>query len=269
MPLTILVASVNYSDFLRLTLPTLTPFGKVYVVTSWDDPATKEVAHANGAAVCYTDSWYKDGATFNKAAALNDALRLAADDEPLDWVLSLDSDIMLPPPKPGSAPLETLHPAKMYGVRRLDCIDMETFERCNTEGGWFDLPMIPLPSIFSTPKGPRLWGHRLTANPIAVQGYFQLWNQDYWGREFKEYSTAAHYDVEFALRWADTDRMLIPWPDYTAVHLGEARLNWKGRTTPEFATSELDYPAFCRAAEEHYRDQSQKAADSVRRTADS
>jgi hypothetical protein len=55
------------------------------------------------------------------------------------------------------------------------------------------------------------------------------------------------------MQWADDQRLLLPWPDYTVIHLGEARVNWNGRTTDMWQTNDLDYLAFQRAAEEHYR----------------
>ncbi len=246
MKLTIVVACVHYSDYLRLTLPTLIPLGRVHIVTSPTDHDTIQAARANGCDLTCTTAWWKEGATFNKAAALNEALTYCHAQQ-AEWVLSLDSDIMLPPP---SGLLDSLDPRHMYGMHRRDCPDLATFDACNQSGDWFKLPYIKLPDIITTPRGPRLWGWRKTANPIAIQGYFQLWNmRTYPHRRFKESDTATKYDVDFAMLWSDSQRKLIPWPSFTGIHLGEARLNWRGRTTAIWPTRTLDYPKFCAAAE--------------------
>ena len=76
LPLAVMV-SVDYADLLSITLPrNRHHFERVMVVTTPNvsDLATREVARANNAELFCTNSFYDDGAHFNKWKALEQAL---------------------------------------------------------------------------------------------------------------------------------------------------------------------------------------------------
>jgi len=237
MHLTAIIPCVNYADYLQLTLPAATRFAdKVLVVTSLADRVTPDIAADHGVDCVATDEWYKNGSVFNKGAALNRAIAVAA---PKDWILLMDADILLMPPPDN---WHVLHKKMMYGVRRRDIGNPEQWQRC-LDGCWYDMPYIPLPPIKRTPKGLKVWAYRKSGNPIAMQGYFQLWHWRTNPHTLKEHHTAAVYDSELAERWPDHLRHFVPWTNYSVMHMGQARVNWEGRTTEHWAVTPPDLEA--------------------------
>lgn len=253
MSVTTIIASVEYGDFLQVTLPTVKQLGEVIVVTSPQDMLTTMVCDANNVVCHQTDVWYKDGAPFNKAAGINEVINMQR--PYIDWLLLLDADIVLPP-LPSRYSLDDLDPDAFYGVRRRNCETAEDWQRVCDHQAWFKLPLEPLPAIKMTSRGPRLWGHRPTSNPIGVKGFFQLWNFHRHPIMLNEHPTAAKYDVELALRWPQEMRKLVPWPGYTPIHIGVPRVNWAGRKSGRWEVDLLDLEGFQEAAQRHYEQSS-------------
>lgn len=250
MSLTTIIVSVEYGDFLQVTLPTVKQLGNVIVATSPHDMLTTMVCDHNNVVCHQTDVWYKDDAPFNKAAGINEVLQIQ---KPyIEWLLLLDADIVLPPLPSHYSLNDDLDPSRFYGVRRRNCQTAEEWARACDNQSWFDLPLEPLPAIKMTGRGPRLWGHRPTSNPIAVKGFFQLWNYRRHPVVIPEHKTAAKYDVELALMWPQDRRVLVPWPGYTPIHIGDPRVNWSGRKSDRWDVDMLDLQGFQEAAERHY-----------------
>jgi len=246
MKLDIITVCVDYADFLAVTLPEAMKHGRVTVATAPKDLATIELCKHHGVACVVTDAWYQDGDPFNKGAGINAALEAR---KPEGWLLSMDADIVLPPAPRNGTPIAQLDKQCMYGARRLECERMDRWEECLREGNYFDLPLSPLPRIG---KNGRVWGSRPTRNPIAVQGYFQLWH--YGERPYKlyEWRDARKCDVSLALKFKDRERKLIPWPKYQVIHLGIRKKNWRGRLTETWSTCTIPSGDLERAAEKHY-----------------
>lgn len=216
----VVIPSVNYADFLAVTLPAwkrLLPSVDFLVVTSAADEATRNVAARNETAVVLSEDWLAGGATFNKAAALDRAFafdgsppRPIADGE---WCLSLDADVY---PFGKFSSLPGGYERVLYSVLRYGCPTREDFL------GHLDgrLPLSHFDEI-------RMWKPGRVPDPAGLQGYFQLWRFRP-GDRFGSYPTAAKYDVHFG-RQFPVRRYL---DGLYVLHLGEHRRNWNGRVTP-------------------------------------
>lgn len=210
------IVCVNYCDFLRHTLrQTFRFFSDVTVITSNTDKDTIEYARDLGAKVWLSELWFKDGTAFNKSAALNEWLTSRAP----GWTLLLDADIFLP--DNFFLDVERLNPVFLCSVPR---------RICENEWDWVGpeerRPEYPL--MIPPVKNGKVW-RRPTTNPAALSGYFHLWNRAASNRMFYPGSpTAAEYDVEFALLFAEDQRHYLPGD---VVHLGPVRQNWTGRVS--------------------------------------
>jgi len=247
--LTIIMTSVDYSDYLQLTLPEAVKYGRVVVATSPDDDRTIRIAESLGAECLQTYAWNNHRSPFSKGAGINAALEYA---KPQGWLLLLDSDIVLLPPPPNFWPLSRLDTTCLYGVQRRQCPTEQLWRQCLNRKSWYDLPVDPLPLVRGRGRKKKVWGGRPTGNPIGLEGYFQLWHYPFDTRGLSECRTAAKYDVELGLRWPDDKRMLLPWAGYTVIHLGPARQNWKGRKTAQWSALPIPNGELEQAAEKYH-----------------
>lgn len=221
MHLTALLACVNYADFLRRTIASQrAAVDELIVVSAPNDTATRDACAGHDVVLLTTDAWWCKGAPFSKGAGLNVGMEYLRK-RPRDWILSLDADIYLPPESYDYLHDTPLLQPVLYSAQRFMARTPQEFAQYLSTGS--GLPLQPLPQV----RHARVWGHRPTANPAGLQGYFQLWHITRGPERFLEKPTAAGYDVEFGLRWADALREVLP--DYQVVHLGEERVNWAGR----------------------------------------
>jgi len=239
------MTSVDYSDFLALTLPEAVRYGRVVVATSLTDGSTEAVAKRCGAECFKTCAWNKYNAPFNKGAALNEALAYA---KPDGWLLIMDSDILMMPPPPDRVGLNELDKTCLYSARRRSCKTEAQWKRCKRKKSWYSLGLDPLPAV----RKNKVWGKRPTSNPIGIEGYFQLWHYPTRPIGISENRTAAKYDVALGLEWADEKRLLLPWVDYAVLHLGHLGRNWKGRKTERWRVSPAESAALEEAARKHH-----------------
>ncbi len=203
-----LIVSVDYSEFLRVSVPRwIGDLESLTIVTSQKDEATQEIARSHGCRLAVTDLFYRDGATFNKGRAMEWARRHVAKWE--DWFLFIDADII--PPRDFIVPIVRAKPEVgfLYSAWRhqapsLKAVDAPGLPRIRTDGlgvGYFQL--------FHT------------SDP-AVTGAIPL--IDTW------WLHAGNYDNRFMDRWRGPDR-----PDrrrliegLELVHVGP-RDNWWGK----------------------------------------
>jgi len=210
------IVCVNYSDFLRHTLPqTLRRFSDVTIITAEQDQDTIRLAKSSGAKAFVSDLWFQEGAAFNKSAAINQWLSL----QPLAWTLILDADIYLP--DAFQLNVSELNPQYLYSIPR---------RMCEREWDWVcpasQRPEYPL--AIPPVRNGMVW-RRPTSQPAALSGYFHLWNRGTTGREFFPASpTAALYDVEFALQFPEQQRVYLRGD---VIHLGPPKQNWSGRVS--------------------------------------
>jgi len=234
MKLEAVIVCVNYSDFLRHTLPSVrNQFNKLVVVTDTKDAETKKCCDFYNVECVQTDVFYEGGDAFNKGKGINEGLkRLSLD----GWVLHLDSDIYLPPLTRDILENLPLDPQKLYGADRLMCPGYrEWLNFLDTtpplQDSWIFI------HLDSFPVGVRLAEYKNYHGGYEPIGYFQLWNPK--GSGVYEYPDqhgfADRTDVLHAKKWPRDKRELLP--EVPVIHLESKPgigLNWKGRTTPKF-----------------------------------
>ena len=119
MKLEAIIVSINYGDFLAVTLPANKGlFERIVVVTTTDDTETIDVCKKNGVLCVQTDEVYKDGPVANKAIAINKGLKYLDMD---GWVLQLDADIWLPSLTRTILEKHPLNEDSIYGIDRFMC----------------------------------------------------------------------------------------------------------------------------------------------------
>lgn len=234
-------ACVNYGDFLAQTLPWNNGlFDRLLVVTDTKDRETVDVCRQYGVECHRTDSFYKDGAQFSKANAVNEAMDIL---RPQDWCLILDADVVLP--TSFRALLERMARQMeidgkcVYGVDRLMIKDWKTWQDFAPTLRKIDAYFVPI----HLPVGTRFAA--VARDGWVPIGFFQLWNPRVSGIDrYPEGKDAADSDVVFGALWPRNRRVLIP--DFVAVHLEtEAAIfgqNWRGRKTPRFEAPPSDSP---------------------------
>ena len=203
-----LITSVNFSDFLALTLPwNRHHWSEVMVLTTPADTNTQEVAHAHGASVYVTNSFYRDGAKFNKYLAIEEALNHFG----RHGVLCLiDVDIFWPKHLP---PFHYWKPNRIYSFRRRRLL-LDVTAPIPPEKEWYKLPM-----------------HLLTDKCFGFTQIF--WADDPvlgpppWHP--LDITHAGLGDNLFQNRWPLESRV---WLERDVLHLGDHGNNWLGRVVP-------------------------------------
>ena len=226
MEIEVLIPCVNYADFLALTLPiTKLLFDSITVITSPEDIQTQTAVQRNGVRAYLTDVWFKRGASFNKAAALNEYLAILKSTKRDCWILFLDADILFN--RHLNSTLASLDKQGLYSVRRRMCESAEEW-RGFLAGAipWNDF-LLNVPPVVEG----KVWRHRPTSNPAALSGYFQLWHlRGSQGMDtLPDCPTAANYDVEFALSFPEEMRRYLD--NHEVLHLGPSKINWNGRVS--------------------------------------
>lgn len=223
------IPSVQYSDFLEVTLPAwreLLPEASITVVTSPEDEATQKIASLHADRVVVTGAWQSDKAQFNKAAALDHAFGFTSDGIPApnegEVCLSVDADVY-----PFGTIPRNLNGSAIYGCARYLCRTPRQLSA--HKRGKLKLSRLPLmfkeykdrPVLLSFPRPPIV--RRMA---LSCLGYFQMWCHRSGRHRFGSYPTASTYDVEFAKRFV----VRVPLTDFYVLHLGECtRRNWTGR----------------------------------------
>jgi hypothetical protein len=250
MKLQCVTVSVNYSDFLYYVLEeNKNLFDRWVIVTNTKDIATKELCDKykkNNVVCIQTDSFYTDGAKFNKYAGINDGLKLIDDDA---WVLFLDSDIILH--NQTRRVLENLNLNKefIYGIDRVNCKGKDNWDKYSANRNMINNNWLLTidNSIFEF--GARLihlYGHEggdgsfAGWNPI---GYFQLAHRSAFVSYPQNSSGADHCDMVFSRLWTRDKRILIP--ELMAIHIESYfvvhGVNWYGRLSEPFDSKKSNF----------------------------
>lgn len=147
------IVSVNFSDFLGITLPrNKEHFDSIVVVTTPEDHLTYNVCEKNGVKCVKSDVFNKHGAKFNKGGAIRDAFKALRFK---DWIVNLDADIILPKDFSEKFNLHKLDREKLYGSGRRFIYDYQSL--LDLDGGKKSL------SDFEYIDG-------------SGCGFFQMWN---------------------------------------------------------------------------------------------
>ncbi len=228
----VVITSVDYADFLAVTLPAwqaFLPQAVFTVATSPDDDETQAVASQAGARVHVTTAWTDGGAKFNKARGLDEAFGFTSD-PPLsgEWCLALDADVY---PFGAMPSTSTLAPDTLYGCPRYQCATATALEAHRS--GRLTRDVLSLMSGTCrddgyVPARNTLEHARLMASKCL--GYFQLFAYRP-GISFGDFPDNAPADKAFRQHF----RRLCGLVDVYVLHLGEAsRSNWLGRVVPSW-----------------------------------
>jgi hypothetical protein len=204
---------VNYADYLSITIKfNKQIFDDWVVVTSASDEETQTVC-ANHGVKCIVSNRLYEEAVFNKGKALNDGLSVLSK---RDWLLSLDSDVILPRDFRDEINSLYFDRKTLYGVRRVEPpLALHTIKE--------DICCADIVS----------WQNGFIKRKVPL-GYFQLFAADAIKEPiFSEECIRANvYDMKFLDRWNYKEII----PKLRVVHLphGELGTNWCGRKSGRF-----------------------------------
>lgn len=201
-----ILVSVDYYDYLAITLPyNRHHFEEVMVVTNTTDSVTKLVAEENDCRIYSTDSFYSDGAVFNKWRALEEALDSYGRE---GWMCIMDADVLWPK----SIPHYQLRVGNLYTPKRRMMLDPSDLPI--TEDQWKTYPL-----------------HR---QQQEFAGYTQIFHCDDphlpdppWHET--DWRHAGGADSFFQDCWPKERKIR---PPFEVLHLGESGKNWCGRVVP-------------------------------------
>ena len=233
------IVCVNYGDFLAETLPHNKQFfDEVTVVSSFADKETHRVCRFNNIDPVKTDSFWEEGASFNKANGINLGLAHARFN---DWILHIDADVLLPHDFRNLLWNYPLHSDCIYSADRVNIVGRPAYGKLITSGHFRHqyrkkyLSQVPPDGE----RGARLIHREMGYVPI---GYFQLFNGRYLAEHELRYPSQNHTrnaersDLLFALQWRRDHRILLP--NVTVFHLESERsgqgVNWNGRKSAKF-----------------------------------
>lgn len=232
------IVCINYSDFLKVTLPVNKQyFDRLVVVTDTKDTETAKVCSFYNVQCIQTDAFYVDGSTMaNKALGINEGLKVLKKD---GWVLQMDADIWLPPLTRHILDRLPLDEKSIYGIDRLMCnsyhdwtdfIHMNKVDAHPMHEGWIYL------HLHHFPVGQRIVQyHGEGYMPI---GFFQLWNPFSSGIYTYPVEKVGYdrTDVLHLKQFPRDKRKFIP--ELVCVHLASEEhfmgQNWHGRKSKTF-----------------------------------
>lgn len=228
-----ITVAVDYSDLLAATLPyNRHHFDEVYVVTDERSrDSVWKITAANHSHCFVTDAFYRNGAKFNKWAALEESLdRMGRH----GWLCVMDADVLWPKDAFVEADGYTLFygrggEGKEYSSMTVGGLLSPLRRMCP----W---PVSEHPGpIGVMPPDERDWHiYPVHRNVGEWAGYTQIfhaadphlpappWHQTDWVH-------AGGADSFFQARWPHSAKRRPAWE---VLHLGEAGANWFGRATP-------------------------------------
>lgn len=208
LPLRCIIICVNYSDYLKYTLPyNRHHYHEVVIVTAERDPPTIEVARQCDAQVFLTDAFWEDGAVFNKFKALEQGL----DHFGRHGLLAIkDADVLWPKE---IVPQWVVQRGEIHTPFRRMLVDF-----CG---------IIPREEDWTT----TLRRHHFQ---LQWTGYTQVFHADdpHLGSppwHLTNWRYAGGGDTVFQYKWPANKKVR---PPFEVLHLGPAETNWSGRASP-------------------------------------
>ena len=210
-----LIPSVNYSDFLNITLSyNIKILNDIIVVTDCNDSKTIQICN-NFKIKCITCNCcycefdkkkVKDvSKLINKAKLLNQGLMYIYENYPNEWYLILDADIILN----DNFEINDLNSQYIYGCKRYCIETLEDFKNKVLNKDWKNY----YKTEFKTNTNEHMMG----------LGFFQLFkSHKFFNQDFYNMSEV---DLDFAKKFK------IACLDYSVLHLGLPGKNWWGRIT--------------------------------------
>jgi glycosyltransferase involved in cell wall biosynthesis len=234
MKITAITVSVNYSDFLCWTAHANHHlFDQWIVVTDSKDLDTQHIAKHYDLDLVVTDKFYEGEDKFNKWKGINEGLKHVRN----EWVLFLDSDIVLPPQSRRVISSLSLDSSCVYGVDRVDVKSVKDYVSFIQYPNMFQDSWLLRESLIGS-RIVHLYGQQGDNGRFGGYkplGYFQLVNTKSFYRYPDNSSHADHCDIQFVNNYPREKRVLIP--EFFALHLISEEgwgLNWKGRKSEKF-----------------------------------
>lgn len=230
---------VNYSDFLAVSLAENLPHVDNCVIVSCpDDKETQAVCKRHDVRCILSKDYTRNG-PFNKGRMIQRALDSIGGQ---DWILHMDSDVILPQQFRRYLEWAHLDERVIYGADRQNITGWDNWQALKRHAGnwsnhghecghWFH-PKFPMGSRWVS-----------SVHGFAPIGAFQLFH----GSELTEggyhirnypitHGDCARTDMQFSLTWDRRFRQILP--EVIVLHLESepAKLgaNWRGRTTRPF-----------------------------------
>lgn len=199
-----ILVSVDYADILDITLPyNRHHFSDIVVVTTPEDIETRLVALRNACRVHMTNAFYTYGADFNKWAALEEGIDVLGR---RGNICIMDADVLIPK----LAVVQTFPGFLQTPLRRM-MVDLSL--PVPEEATWHKFPLHPQQREFA--------------------GYMQVFSaEDTWLGPSPWHQTtwrhAGGADSFFQDKWPQNCKIR---PGYEVLHLGQAGVNWCGRSS--------------------------------------
>lgn len=185
---------VDYSDHLEKILSNKRFFDTWTIVTHVSDKKTINLCAKNNLTCVCSDRIYSNGAKFAKGRAINDGL---TNINPKNWILHIDSDILLPMDFREHINTSNMEKDCIYGCERIE-LDGRLISEVTPE-------MLPISN--------------------EVIGFFQLWHSDFISDYPEKSDNAAHDDFKHFKRF-DKFKFL----DFKSIDVsGERCKNHDGR----------------------------------------
>jgi len=223
---TALLVSVNYSDYLEVTLPFNTKqFDEIIVLTIESDKECQDLCskYSNVKCLVFPDEILKkNGKKFNKGAIVNKGFEYLNKIGYSDWLVITDSDIVFPENFKELLISKEKDPSVFYGMTRRHSRKYQIFKR-----------------YIRTKNKEHL---RIISTGEAFVGFCQIFIYQSRTLRYDEHQNADISDILFLLEFSrkcnlklDTSAKLsLLSKDDFVVHLGEKNKNWTGRVTPKF-----------------------------------
>jgi hypothetical protein len=204
---------VDYSDTLSITLPyNRHHYSEYWIITTDRDVLTHVLGEQYGCKILTTDSFYSNGAYFNKWKALEEGLTMMGRH---GWINVLDADIMLPKEAKFGflsdhnqqilfAPLRRMYEATfkvgqdLYVPNERDWIRYPYHRNIREWAGYCQIFHANAPSL-----GPPPWYEQDWVHAGGADSFFQ---------------------EKFSMKIR---------PDWDCLHIGTPGVNWFGRTTKD------------------------------------
>jgi hypothetical protein len=199
MNISALTVCVQYSEFLKKSIERWQEgLESLLVVTDRDDDETMLLCEQSGAHCFVTNAFYRNGAAFNKGAAISEAVERC--DWFHDWQLLFDADMVPSLGWRGVVETSGIQAGNLYGATRV------------LEDGTQNMPDL-----------------------YELAGYFQLFHSSDEHAQTKplldcSWNHAGGMDSEFQSRWPNEKRHRLP---LRLVHQGKPGRNWWGVNNQE------------------------------------
>lgn len=203
-PIHAFTVCVNYSDYLKITLPLNRKYFQTFVVvTEESDTQTIELARHYDCTIIQVDAGLKkaDGATFNLSGMVYEAQKFLHSTYPHDWICKLDADVAVNE-KFLALNTAALDARAIYGASR------EIFEKVTDTHGVLGIH-----------------------ESDCILGFFQL----YWDKTkyYPKWSNnCSECDMNFMRHF--TRRFTLK--DLVCRHFGPTCTNWDGRVSDTWST---------------------------------